>query len=520
VDLAPSQTNRQVARAAVTVMLAFIFSQLVGLATKILIARTFIAADLDAFYVSNRPSETLLTIMAGGILASSFIPIFVQFLVRQDHRSAWKLASGAVNLLLIILTVLGGLMALCAEPIIRYLLGIGFSSEKQALSVQLLRIQAISVIFFGVSALVIGILNSHRKFLMSALAPALYQFGQIIGILYLAPTMGIYGLAWGVVLGSALNLLIQVPSLFKLKGSYYLTFGFRDSSVGEVFRLMLPRMFGAAVVQLMLWVNTLLASRMATGTVFSLSSGFTLMMMAQAAIAQSVATAVMPTFSSQYAQGKFDEIRRTLASTLRGVILLSIPAAVGLIILGIPIIAFIYPTQDAQMIGWALTWYATGLLFHSMLEVIVRAYYAMHDTKTPVLVGASAMLLSIGLSLVLAPLFSRMGWMPHGGLALAVSLSTALEVSTLFLILRKRLVGVHGQEIARGFGAACLGALSMSVVLVVWKQWTANHSAALIALGGVIIGVMAYCLSILPLRLPEVNGLFHALKRRLLRSNV
>jgi putative peptidoglycan lipid II flippase len=512
----PAQSNRQIARAAGTVMLAFIFSQLVGLATKILIARAFNAqVELDAFYVSNRPSETLLTIMAGGILASSFIPIFVKFLVKQDRQSAWKLASGTANTILVILTVLAGLMALLANPIIRYLLGVGFPPEKQALAVDLLRIQALSVIFFGLSALVIGILNSNQKFLMSALAPAMYQLGQILGILFLAPSMGIYGLAWGVVLGSVMNLLIQIPSLLKLRGQYFFTFGMRDSSVMEVFRLMLPRMFGAAVVQLMLWVNTLLASQMVSGTVFSLSSGFTLMMMAQAAIAQSVATAVMPTFSAQYAQGKYDDIRKTLASALRGVILLSVPATAGLIILGISIIAFLYPTQDSQMIAWALTWYAAGLVFHSVLEVLVRAYYAMHDTKTPVLVGASAMALSIGLSLVLAPLFSQLGWLPHGGLALAVSVSTALEVTTLFFILRKRLNGIHGSEIATGFGAAVVGTLCMSAVLIFWLQLTKTHTSALKALGGVAIGATIYTLSEIALRLPEISSLFQAIKRRL-----
>ncbi len=219
----PVQSNRQIAHAAGTVMLAFIFSQLVGLATKILIARVFNAqVELDAFYVSNRPSETLLTIMAGGILASSFIPIFVKFLVKQDRQSAWKLASGTANTILVILTVLAGLMALLANPIIRYLLGVGFPPEKQALAVDLLRIQALSVIFFGLSALVIGILNSNQKFLMSALAPAMYQLGQILGILFLAPSMGIYGLAWGVVLGSVHELADSNSFSLEIKRTIFL----------------------------------------------------------------------------------------------------------------------------------------------------------------------------------------------------------------------------------------------------------------------------------------------------------
>ncbi len=395
-------------------MAAYLVSQLIGLVTKVLIAGTFNArVDLDAFVQSNRPSEALVTIMAGGILASSFIPIFVKFLVGKDQRSAWRLASGTANTILVILTVLAGLTALFAGPLVKYVLGVGFSADKQILTVALLRIQTISVIFFGLSGLVIGILNSHQRFLMSALAPAMYQIGQILGLIFLVPSMGIYGLAWGVVLGSVLNLLIQIPSLLRLKGQYFPIFGLRDASVGEVFRLMAPRMFGAAAVQLMVIVTTSLASRMVEGTAYALSAGFTLMIMAQAAIAQSVATAVMPTFSAQFARNDFDAIRRTLASAIRGVILLSVPATAGLVLLGLSIVAFLYPKQDARMISWALTWYAAGLVFHSVLEVLVRAYYAMHDTKTPVIVGATAMLICIGLE----PGLRTSVWQPGLGAA-------------------------------------------------------------------------------------------------------
>ena len=515
--------QHSIARATGTVMLAFIISQLTGLAAKILIAGSFSAGvELDAFYAANRPSETLVKIMAGGILVSSFIPIFVKFLVKEERGPAWKLASATANLILVLTSLLAGLAALFAGPIVQNVLGAGFSPDKQALTISLLRIQTISIVFFGLSGLAVGVLNSHQKFLMPALAPAMYQLGQIFGVLVLAPGMGIHGLAWGVVLGSALNLLIQIPSLLRLKVKYFPTFGLHDPSVGEVFLLMGPRMFGAAVVQLMLWVNTLLASQMAGGSVFSLASGFSLMIMAQAAIAQSVATAVMPTFSAQYAQGKLGDLRKTLASALRGVILLSVPATAGLILLSVPLITFLYQRGEftagtTKLVAWALTWYAAGLVFHSVLEVLVRAYYAMHDTKTPVLVGAAAMTLSIGLSLVFAPLFLRFGWMPHGGLALAVSLATALEVTTLFLIMRKRLDGIHGPELAKGFGAAALGTLAMVAALIFWMQVAGSVYAARTTLGGMAIGGAIYGLILILLRVQEVRSLIGVVRRRFQR---
>lgn len=502
-------------------MLAFILSQLAGLAAKILIGKTFTPHDVDAFLAANRPSEALVFVMTGGIFVSSFIPVFVKYLVKEDRLSAWKLASAIVNWILIIMILSAGLISLLAEPIVAYALSAWFAPEKQALTVDLLRIQSLSVLFFSLSGLLIGILNSHRKFLLSALAPAMYQLGQIFGVLVLAPHMGVYGLAWGVVIGSLFNLLIQVPGLVRLKGSYFPTLGRRDAAVGEVLRLMAPRMFGAAVVQLMVWINTLLASRQ-EGAVYALSYGFSLMMMAQIAIAQSVATAVMPTFSTQYAQGRIDDLRGTLVSVIRAQILMSVPATAGLVLLSVPIITFLYQRgeftpQTTQMVAWALVWYASGLVFHAIQEVLVRAYYAMHDTRTPVLVGAAAMLLSIAFSLLFSYFFTQLGWMPHGGLALAVSVSTALEVVTLLFLMRNRLHGLHERQIAAAFGAALLGTAVMTAGLLLWLEWLRSASPLLLALGGVVVGASLYGLTILPLRLPELHALFQAVKRRLSR---
>jgi putative peptidoglycan lipid II flippase len=287
--------------------------------------------------------------------------------------------------------------------------------------------------------------------------------------------MGVYGLAWGVIIGSSLYLLLQIPSLLKHGFKYSPSLGLGNPAVGEVIRLMLPRMFGAAIVQLNFWVNTILASGMGQGYISSLTFGFQLMYMAQAAIAQSIATAAMPTFSRQYALGETSSLRNSLAAALRGVILLSLPAAIGLILLRIPIISLLYQRgqftfEDTRLVAWALLWYAAGLVFHSVLEVLVRAFYAMHDTLTPVLVGATAMGLNIGLSIVLARLFTSLGWMPHGGLALANTLATAIETTTLYLFLRRRLSGVNGIQIIKGLAAAILGTLAMAAVLFFWQQ--------------------------------------------------
>ncbi|MBN2388915.1 MAG: murein biosynthesis integral membrane protein MurJ [Anaerolineales bacterium] len=520
----PSSANRQIARATGTVMLALLVSQLASLAYSILAASAFDATtELDPFLAANRPAETLFVLIAGGALGSAFIPTFTALLVKGDRRSAWRLASAIGNLLILISSALAALAAIFAPQVVRVALAPAFAADpvKFALTVDLLRIQMISAVLFGLGGLLVGILNSHQVFLFSALAPALYRLGLIFGILVLAPSMGIYGLAWGVVIGAALYLLIQVPALLRQKGSYSPTLGIGDPAVGEVFRLMGPRLLGVAVVQLNFWVNTWLGSRW-EGAVTGLSIGYTMFLMAQAVIAQSAATAAMPTFAAQYAMGKLDEIRSGLAATLRSVLLLAVPASLGLILLRRPIVTLIYQrgaftAETAELVSWALLWYAAGLIGHSVYEILARTFYALHDTRTPVLVGVAAMSLNVGLSFGFSALFERVGWLPHGGLALANSLATALEALTLILLIRRRLNGIEGSHVTRGLGAAALGTLGMAAGLWAWLQVRGSGSTAVTTLGGVALGGAVYGLILVLLRVQEVKNLFHAARRRLHR---
>lgn len=503
-------------------MLAILFSQLTGLIRSILVASAFPATELDAFSAANRVSETLFTLIAAGALGSAFLPTFTALLVKNDRASAWKLASSLINLVTLILSLAAVLAAGLAPQIVRYLLAPGLSRDPQlfALTVSLLRIQSVSAVLFGLGGLVVSILNAHQVFFIPQITAAMYQIGQIFGVLVLAPWMGVYGLAWGVVIGAVLFLVIQLPALFRLKGDFAFSLGERNAEVRKVIQLMGPRVFGAAVVQLNFWVNNNLASRMVEGSIISLTYGFMLMLMAQAAIAQSVAIAALPTFSAQYALGKLDEMRLSLASTLRGIFLMALPATVGLIFLARPIVSMLYErgeftTLTAEMTAWALVWYAAGLVGHSVMEVLTRAFYAQHDTKTPVIIGTVAMGLNVIFSFLFAGIFRQLGWMPHGGLALANSLATALEASALFIFMRRRLNGLEGVYIARGFAACSAAGLGMGIGLWFWLQATGDLPRWLVALGGVALGGILYGMGVLLLRVPELQTLIHAIVRRL-----
>ena len=502
-------------------MIAILFGQLASLANRILVANAFPAAQVDAFFSANRVSETLFTLIAAGALGSAFLPTFTGLLVKNERDSAWKLASSIINLVTLILSIAALLASIFAPQIVRYLLAPGLSRDPEifALTVELLRIQSFSAVLFGIGGLVISILNAHQVFFIPQITAALYQIGQIFGVVVLSRWMGIYGLAWGVVIGAALFLLIQLPSLFNLKGKFSFSLGLSNPDTIRVFQLMGPRVFGAAIVQLNFWVNNNLGSKMAEGSIQSLTYGFTLMVMAQAAIAQSVAIAAMPTFSAQHALGKMDEMRSSLASALRGMFLLALPASVGLILLARPIVSMLFERGEftatiTEMTAWALVWYAAGLVGHSVMEVLTRAFYAQQDTKTPVVIGAIAMGLNVVFSIWFSHLFAQIGWYPLGGLALANSLATALEATALFIFMRKRLNGIEGKNIAHGFLQALIATLAMIVILLFWLRLITVIPPWLLVLGGITAGGLIYTLTIAALRVPEMQAVLRFVQRR------
>ncbi len=525
--------NRRIARDAGTVMIAIILGQVFSLLSSILITWAFgTGVANEAFNASNRLPDILYQLIAGGALASAFIPTFTTLLTRGEREKAWVLASAIANIITLIFILLGILIAIFAPWVVRNVLAPGFTDpEKFKLTVDLVRIQMAAPVIFGVSGLMMGVLNSHRSFLWPALAPMMYSIGKILGVLLLAPSMGVYGLAIGVVGGALMHGVIQLPALLKLPELKYTpTFGLKFPHVREVARLMGPRVLGVAFVQLNFLVNTRLASAMPLGSVTAVSVGFALMMIPEAAIAQAIAIAALPAFSSQVAAGKLHEMRHSLAALLRGVLLLAVPASVGLILLREPLVTVIFQRGQfdegsTRLVAWALLWYAAGLVGHSVVEIVSRAFYALHDTRTPVTIGVVAMSLNIGLSLLFSSMFIGWGWMPHGALALANSLATFLEMGALLIFMRRRLSGLEGVRVLDGLVKALIAGAVMALALWGWMRldtiWTAfpGRSIWVIALGGIAVGVVVYGLALFVLRVPELKLALDGIKRRLGKRN-
>lgn len=529
---APVSTGSRIARAAGTVMFAFILSNLVGLLRGILIYRAFGASgELDAFNAANRVAEVLYNLVAGGALGSAFIPTFTTLLTRNERGTAWKLASAITNLILLVLTGIAVLAFIFAPQIVRhglYVLDPSQNPVQEALTVHLLRILLPTVVIFGVSGLTMGVLNAHQVFFVPALAPAMYSLGMIAGVLFFPASWGIERLAYGALLGALLHWLVQLPALLRQRGRYHFSLGRGIPQVTEVARLMGPRVFGVAIVQLNFIVNTIIALGLAEGSVSTLSLAFSLMLMPQMALAQSIAIAAMPTFSAQVARGRLDEMRASLVSTLRGVLLLAIPASVGLVLLRRPIIELLYRNdifdeRSVQFAAWALLWYGIGLVGHSVVEIVSRAFYALHDTRTPVTIGVAAMSLNIVFSLLFSRLFAQWGWLPHGGLALANSLATSLEMVALLIFMRRRLAGLEGPHLLKAVAQAGLGGALMGLALAGWLALAASNGWPVLvtALGGVILGVGVYALVLIILRVDElklVGKLARRVSARFIRS--
>ncbi|HET7376174.1 MAG TPA: lipid II flippase MurJ, partial [Anaerolineae bacterium] len=267
-----NSSHRQIARAAAVVMITFIASRVLGLARDIVISAHYGTSDaLDAYYAASRLNDLIFTLIAGGALASAFIPTFAGYLAREDETGAWRITSHIINILLIALSIVSLLAAIFAAPIVSGLLGIGFDPAKQELTASLLRLLLIAPTIFGISGVVMGILNAKQNFWLPGLAPSMYNLGMIGGVIFLSATYGIYGLAIGAVAGAALHLIVQLPGLIKAGARYSPRLGLRDPGVRQVFRLMAPRVLGLATVQLNFIVETILASTLGTGAVSALN---------------------------------------------------------------------------------------------------------------------------------------------------------------------------------------------------------------------------------------------------------
>ncbi len=422
-----------------------------GLFRQIVIGRQFgVSSELDAFNVANNLPDLLFAMSSGGALAIAFIPVLSESLEREGRQAAWDLFSRVANLAFLVTGVLAVLIAIFAGPLVRAELGVapGFSPQLQSLVAQLMRLNLVATLLFSLSGLVIAGLQANKHFLLPAIAPVVYDLGQIFGALVLAPSqgirlagltlpaagLGVHGLVYGVILGAALHFGVQIPGLVRYRFRWAPRWGWNHPGVRKVMAMLGPRIVTMGAFQLMFVVQDNLASRLDVGSVTALAYGWLIMQVPETLLATALGTAVLPTLSELFARGDDGAFQTTLARAARVLLALTVPAAVVLMIPLRPLVqaAFGFDARGTDLVVWAARAYLVGLTGHSLLEIAARAFYARHNPRTPLLAALLRTVLFVGLATVL---FRALG---SAGIGLSNSVAFTLEAALLVFLLSRR----------------------------------------------------------------------------------
>lgn len=457
------------AQSAALVMVMTIASGLLGVLRNSVIASRFgTGSDYAAYLAVFGLLDFIYRLVIGGALGSAFIPVFTAYLARRDEAGAWRLASTVLNIALVVVLAVAGIVALGAPLLVRYVVAPGFSPEQQALTVRLTRLLLIQPILLGVGGLAMAALNSFRRFLLTSLAPLVYNLGIIAGAYFLAPRWGIDGLVAGVWIGAGLYVPVLLPGLLLCRARYSFAWDWKEAGVREVGRLLLPRLLGAAAFQVNFIAINALATFSGALAVTAIGYAYQIFFYPLNILGISLATVAFPTFSALANEGRMEEFRRTVVRMLRLVFFLSLPAAALLLVLRRPVIALLYERgsftpEDTAATAYALLFYMLGLTSGCVTEIVVRAFYALHDTRTPVAVGVGVVVLNIALG---AGLRLAIG---YAGLALSFTITNTLGPLALLFLLRRRVAGVVDRALLwsglRSLGAAALAAGAGALLL-------------------------------------------------------
>ena len=435
----PAPPFPPIPRTTLIVAAAFGLAAAAGLLRNIILGRQFgIGADLDAYYAAFKLPDLLFSIVAGGALATAFIPVFADFLAADDRAGAWRLASAVTNLVVLVVTALAVVAGVAAPWLVGRVIAPGFTPAAQAETAAVMRILLVSTVIFGVSAVQGSVLHSFKHFLLPALAPVVYPLGIVAGALWLGPLWGTRGLAVGAVIGALLHLAIKFPALLHYGFHWRPVLDLRTPAMRHVLWLLGPRLLDLGVFHVTLIMMTNLASRLGAGSVSALEWGWDAMQLPETLIGTAFGLVAFPTLAELAARGDLAGLRRTLSQSLRVVVALTVPAAVGLIVLGRPLLQLLYQrgafdANSTEAVYVALRFYALGLVGHASLELVARAFFARQDTLTPLLLATASALVNIVLGLLL------MGPLGFGGLALSNSIAVTAEVLALSFVLRRRL---------------------------------------------------------------------------------
>jgi len=489
------------ARSAGLIGIATMASRLLGVVREIVLASIFGASAtpaMDAFNVAFRVPNLVRDLFAEGAMTAAFVPTFTRTLKSRGREAAWRLGNLVINALLVVTGVLVVLGIVFAEPITRaiasadivgdVLRALGFATRaaspagfasvegKLELTTQLTRIMMPFLTTVAVAVALMGMLNSLHRFFVPALSPAMFNVATILCAFLLVPAMPALGLppiaaiAIAAVLGGIGQIAIQWPSLRKEGFRYRPTLNFRDPDVLEILRLMGPGTLGLAAVQVNVLVNTSLATTEPQGAVSWLQYAFRLMYLPIGLFGVSIATAALPDLSRHAADSDRQAMRGTISTALRMMLMLNVPATIGLIVLAQPIVELLleygrFTSRDTAATAAALMFYAPGLLGYSAVKIASPSFYSMGDSRTPAIVSVLSIAVNLALNIYLVRV------MGFRGLALGTAIAAMFNAGTLLFLLRKRLDGLEASRLAVAFAKIAAASVLMGAASYYTAHW-------------------------------------------------
>ena len=507
--------------------IATLLSRVLGLARDMVLTSIFGAgAVMDAFFVATRIPNLVRDLFAEGAMSAAFVPTFTRHLKDKGAESAWRLGSNVINALII---VTGGLVVLgmiFAYPLVDFYTDDAAFAHNLPLTASLTRWALPFLTLVAIAVAQAGMLNSLRKFFIPAASPAMYNVAVILSafaIVPFCPALGlepIVGIAIGSLLGGLLQIVVQWPALRAAGFRYRFVLDFRDPGLREVLLLMGPGTVGVAAAQINLAVNTWLATSQGDGAVTYLTYAFRLMYLPIGLFGVSVATAAIPELARQAGGAGFTDMRRTISSALRMMLVLSVPSMVGLAVLAGPITQLIYErgafvATDTAGVAWALVMYAPGLLGYSLVKIASPSFYSLRDARTPVLVSMT----TVGANVVLNLWLVRV--MGYGGLALGTAVASLINAGLLLFLLSRRIGGIDAGRVTVTFLKVAVASAVMGAAAYYAQAWLAGSvgiandaTRAIAVAGGIAAGVLALAAAAKLLRLSEFEDAMAAILRR------
>lgn len=484
----------QMARASSLISGALLMGSVLGLLQTFLFTYIFGRnVDGDAYLQAYLIPNLIYTVITGGALSSAFIPVFTFYEVgRKDEQTAWHVASSALNLsvtLMIVFSLVGFFLAPAIVPLYSH----GFPPAEINLIVTLTRIMLIQAVVLGSGVIVGAVLNSKQDFGRTALGAVLYNVGLNLGLIpgfFLTfharggtpADTAVYAATWGVVLGAILQVSIQIPGLSKVKMRYTFAFDWRHPGVIQIGRQMIPRVINAMMLSfstavdrfLLAFLSTAVAAQLLSGLINEYFQALSILLLPISIFGSSVSTAAFPTLAGYVARGRFERVSAIITETLRGILFLTIPSGIGLGILAFPIAQTLlehgnFDLQAAQYTSVVLLCFALGLPGFAAVEILVRSFYALQDSKTPVTISVAQFILKIAMSILLINMVVFGVQWGMGALALSTSIATILEAIVLFILLYQRIGGFDLRALAQFVGRTLLAAGAMAVALLLLR---------------------------------------------------